>query len=427
MDTSKRSDYDDMSPGSYGPDFNEKRHKLMKRLVSSIILLFVAASIVGIVVLLRSPDRLSVSETQLTAPDITIGVLDTDDLIDAEAHKILEEKLSDEQKKAVDLTKEAYTGTEESISETVSDTGEASDETSTNLPESASTADSAATSETTSPENPETIENTETESEEESPVENDSDANGNADIQNSPVKFFDYVVKTGDTVNKIAASYGLFPETIVGVNEIDDINQIVVGSVLQIPDRDGQVYTVKTGDTLSEIAFSFGMKLYTPLADVNSKKSALIKPGEKLFIPIMISEEEFLYVMNSLFVLPVEGLISIHFNDEIEDMTTGEMKITTGLYIENSIGTTIAAAKSGQISEIGSDQSGLGKYMVLSHDNGYESVYGHLDNFFGLELGDFVEQNEQIAELGSTGNIYDPMLYFEIRKDMIPIDPEQFF
>ena len=106
---------------------------------------------------------------------------------------------------------------------------------------------------------------------------------------------------------------------------------------------------------------------------------------------------------------------------------TGEKKITTGLYIENVIGTTVLAAKSGQISAIGSDQSGLGKNVVISHDNGYETVYGHLDSFMGLEAGDFVEQGEKIAELGFTGNIYDPMLYFEIRKDMIPIDPEQFF
>ena len=408
MDSNKRSDYDDMSPGSCGQDFDEKRYKLMKRLVSSIILLFVAASIVGIIVLLRSPDRLSVSESQSTALDITIGVLNTDDFIEAEVNKILEEKLSDEQKAAVELTKGAFTDTEEPE--------EPSTEASTAQPDSdvTSTADEA--------DNSDTAEVSATDSEPEVESEENS-----GDIQNSPVKFVDYVVKTGDTVNRIAAAFGLFPETVVGVNEIDDINQIVVGSVLQIPDRDGQIYTVKTGDSLSMIAYSFGMG-YVTLAEVNSKTSSLIKPGEKLFIPDrMISKEEFLLVMNSLFIIPAEGLISIHFNDEIEDVMTGEKKITTGLYIENVIGTTVLAAKSGQISAIGSDQSGLGKNVVISHDNGYETVYGHLDSFMGLEAGDFVEQGEKIAELGFTGNIYDPMLYFEIRKDMIPIDSEQFF
>ena len=141
----------------------------------------------------------------------------------------------------------------------------------------------------------------------------------------------------------------------------------------------------------------------------------------------MISEEEFLLVMNSLFVIPAEGTISIHFNDEIEDVKTGETQIAKGLYIKNDIGTIVAAAKSGQIIESGSDISGLGKYVVISHDNGYESVYGHLDSFIGIETGDYVEQGEQIAELGFTGRILEPMLYFEIRKDGIPIDPEQFF
>ncbi len=416
MDSNKRSDYDDMSPGSYGQDFNEKQHKLMKRLVSSIILLFVAASIVGIIVLLRSPDSLSVSESQLTALDVTIGVLNTDDLIEAEVNKILEEKLSDEQKAAVELTKSAFTDSEELEEPEI-----ATEETS--LEVSSAQSDSDVTGTADEADNSDTAEVSATDSEPE--VESVENA---GDIQNSPVKFVDYVVKSGDTVNKIAAAFGLFPETVVGANEITDINQLVIGSVLQIPDRDGQIYTVKTGDTLSEIAFSFGIGLYTTLADVNSKTSSLINPGEKLFIPnIMISEEEFLLVMNSLFVIPAEGLISIHFNNEIEDVMTGEKKITTGLYIENIIGTTVVAAKSGQISAIGSDQSGLGKNVVISHDNGYESVYGHLDSFIGLEVGDFVEQGEQIAQLGNTGRILDPMLYFEIRKDMIPIDPEQFF
>jgi lipoprotein NlpD len=423
MDSNKRIDYDDMSSGSFEQDFNEKRYKLLKRLVSSIILLFVAASIVGIVLLLRSPDRLLIPESQSIAPNVTVGVLDTDALIDDEVNKILEEKLSDEQKAAVDLTKEAYTDAE------VSGEPEAEiDETSaavTDQPEAASSTEESESSDTAEV----AVSETEpaVESEENSQVEEDRETNGTTDIQKSPVKFVDYVVKTGDTVNRIAAAFDLFPETVIGVNEIDDINQIVVRSVLQIPDRDGQIYTVKSGDSLSMIAYSFGMG-YVTLAEVNSKTSSLIKPGEKLFIPNrMISEEEFLLVMNSLFVLPAEGLILVHFNDEIEDVVTGEKKITTGLYIENIIETTVVAAKSGQISAIGSDQSGLGKYVVISHDNGYESVYGHLDSFIGLEVGDFVEQGEQIAQIGNTGRILDPMLYFEIRKDTFPIDPEQFF
>ncbi|NQT58840.1 MAG: peptidoglycan DD-metalloendopeptidase family protein [Bacteroidetes bacterium] len=425
MDSNKHSDYDDMSPGSYGQDFNEKRHKLMKRLVSSIILLFVAASIVGIVLLLKSPDRLSVSDSQSAAPNVTIGSLSTDMLIEVEADKVIEEKLSDEQKAAVDLTKEAFTGAEEPEEETVSETGESSVENSPVQPEVSGSAEDAANSDAA--EAAETDSEPAVETEENSPTTDEQETNGNNDIQNSPVKFVDYVVKTGDTVNRIAAAFGLYPETIVGVNEIEDINQIVVGSVLQIPDRDGQIYTVNPGDTLSEISYSFSMG-YVILAEVNRITTSTIYPGDKLFIPNrMISEEEFLLVMNSLFVLPAEGIITIHFNDTVEDVMTGENKISNGIFIENVAGTIVVAAKSGKISAISFDQYGLGKNVVITHDNGYETVYGHLDSFIGLEVGDFVEQGEQIAQLGNTGRILEPMLYFEIRKDMIPVDPEQFF
>ncbi|MBL7006500.1 MAG: peptidoglycan DD-metalloendopeptidase family protein [Spirochaetia bacterium] len=424
MNSNKRSDYDDMSPSNYGQDFNEKRHKLMKRLVSSIILLFVAASIVGIVLLLKNPDRLSIQESQSISPAVTIGIVNTDTLIENETNRIIDEKLSDEQKAAVDLTKEAFTGSEEP-EEVISDTVELSAETPADQPEAGVAEENRTNSGTA--EAAEINDEPPVQTEDNTPAETVRENSENSDIQNSPVKYIEYVVETGDTVNKIAAAFNVHPETIVGVNRIDDINQIVVGSVLQIPDRDGQIYIVKSGDSLSMIAYSFGMG-YVTLADVNNKKSSLIKPGEKLFIPNrMISEEEFLLVMNSLFVIPAEGTISIHFNDEIEDVKTGETQIAKGLYIKNDIGTIVAAAKSGQIIESGSDISGLGKYVVISHDNGYESVYGHLDSFIGIETGDYVEQGEQIAELGFTGRILEPMLYFEIRKDGIPIDPEQFF
>ena len=416
MDSNKRSDYDDMNSGYFGQDFNERKHKFMKRLVTSIILLFIAASIIGIIFLLRNPGSLDAAEPG--APEISIDIPDVDILVADAANEAIEENLTEEQKIAVELTEEAFTDTEASAEiehDPISEPATAADAESGE--ESVIAADTGSEPEA----------ETDSEAEESSEVGDERETNDDNDIQNSPVKFVDYVVKSGDTVNKIAVGFGLKPETIVGVNEIEDVNQIVVGSVLQIPDRDGQMYTVKSGDSLSMIAYSFDMG-YVTLAEVNGKTSSLIKPGEKLFIPNrVISEEDFLLVMNTLFVLPAEGIIAIHFDDEVEDVRTGEFSKAKGVYIENETGTMVVAAKSGQIRSISTDQSGLGKHIIISHDNGYQTVYGHLDSFIGLEVGDFVEQGEQIALLGNTGNMLDPKLYFEVLKDQVPVDPEQFF
>jgi len=71
-------------------------------------------------------------------------------------------------------------------------------------------------------------------------------------------------------------------------------------------------------------------------------------------------------------------------------------------------------------------QSGLGRYIVLEHENGYTSLYGHLDKLH-VQVGDSVEQGDLIGTMGITGRVLEPSLYFEIDKNGEPVDPEQFF
>ncbi len=246
------------------------------------------------------------------------------------------------------------------------------------------------------------------------------------EISNTPVSYTSYTVKAGDTVNRIAASYGLLPETVISVNSISDVNDIKVGMSLSIPDRDGQMYTVKAGDSLSVIAYSYGMG-YVTLADVNGLKSSLIRIGERLFIPNrVISREDYQIVMNTLFTRPAEGRITYGFASSMEDIITGEIKRVDGVYIEDELGTRVDAANTGTVIAVENNQGDLGRYIVIDHDNGYQTTYGHLDRLY-VEVGNSVEQGDRIGTMGNTGRILTPMLFFKITKDGVAIDPEEFF
>ena len=435
MDRNIQSDYDDMSVKNLrkGSEYDDRKHLIMKRLVTFIIILCVAASLVGIVYIFRMPSKDPAQPGTVGAADGFTLPENTllDDAVKEILQEALDENLTPEQRSAADRAQsgnpllgtsqvaspasstQQTSGTPAQVAETPSSEGSQEDA-------------SSPQDDTSSPvsSNEVSEEDARTVSEAAQPA--GTQGRENKTIDTSRVTFVEHIVKPGDTITGIARSYGVKPETIIGVNTIRDYNSIEAGTILKIPNRDGQMYIVKSGDSLSVIASGFGMG-YLTLAEVNGLTSSLIRPGDALFIPDRtISEEVFKTVMKTLFIRPAEGSISVAFNDELEDITTGEIYESDGIQIVNSTGTPVLAAMSGTIKSVTSDTSGLGKYIIMSHENGYTTLYAHLDKAL-VHVGDFVEQGSTIGSLGNTGKILSPALYFEIRKDGVPIDPADYF
>lgn len=67
-----------------------------------------------------------------------------------------------------------------------------------------------------------------------------------------------------------------------------------------------------------------------------------------------------------------------------------------------------------------------GKYVQLLHTGGYTTFYAHCDEV-SAKMGDVVQANEEIAEMGQSGNASAYTLYFELRdKDGVVIDPTSY-
>lgn len=54
-----------------------------------------------------------------------------------------------------------------------------------------------------------------------------------------------YVVKSGDTINKIARAYSIDPEHLVSINKIEPPYKIFVGQVLKVDNDDADMIVVK--------------------------------------------------------------------------------------------------------------------------------------------------------------------------------------
>jgi len=71
---------------------------------------------------------------------------------------------------------------------------------------------------------------------------------------------------------------------------------------------------------------------------------------------------------------------------------------------------------------VGSSSSGYGRYVVIAHAGGLDTLYGHLSTTL-VTVGQVVSQGTPVGLEGSTGNSTGPHLHFELRINQRPVDP----
>ena len=97
-----------------------------------------------------------------------------------------------------------------------------------------------------------------------------------------------------------------------------------------------------------------------------------------------------------------------------------------GLDIKVYIGDTIRAAFSGKIRVVRYEAKGYGNYVVIRHNNGLETIYGHLSKHLVRE-NQTVRAGDPIGLGGNTGRSTGSHLHFETRLCGVALNPALFF
>jgi murein DD-endopeptidase MepM/ murein hydrolase activator NlpD len=85
----------------------------------------------------------------------------------------------------------------------------------------------------------------------------------------------------------------------------------------------------------------------------------------------------------------------------------------------------VVAAADGEVIYANESRGGLGKAVVLQHGRGLQTVYAHLSIIIARE-GDTVRQGQAVGGVGETGRASGPHLHFEVRRNGVPVNPEEY-
>ena len=85
----------------------------------------------------------------------------------------------------------------------------------------------------------------------------------------------------------------------------------------------------------------------------------------------------------------------------------------------------ILASDAGTVIYSGCFSWGYGCHIIIDHNNGYKTLYGHLSRR-DVEQGNVVSQGQQIGAMGSTGRSTGIHLHFEVRQGNVILNPQAF-
>ncbi|HEY0907756.1 MAG TPA: peptidoglycan DD-metalloendopeptidase family protein [Candidatus Paceibacterota bacterium] len=228
-----------------------------------------------------------------------------------------------------------------------------------------------------------------------------------------------YVVRSGDSLSQIADMFGVSVNTIVWANGIK--GAIREGDELVILPISGVSHTIKKGDTLKSIATKYKADMGDILAYNNLSANDTLEVGSKVIIPDGEIQAVAASKTSSVSTEALRNAGGPLYKDYYMRPIDGGRKSQglhgyNGVDIAAPIGTPIHASADGVviIARSSGYNGGYGSYVVISHPNGTQTLYGHMSKV-NVTQGESVTKGETIGLVGNTGKSTGPHIHFEIR------------
>jgi LysM repeat protein len=228
-----------------------------------------------------------------------------------------------------------------------------------------------------------------------------------------------HTVESGDTGWGLVYQYGIDLNTLVWANpELDPANPVFsIGQQIRILPVQGVYHVVVEGETVEQIAARYGVPVtnITNYPPNHLTRSYTLQNGQGLIVPY--GRQPALdgtippLTVDTPLTWPLIGLISQGFNAEAHP----------GLTINAPEGSPVQAAAAGTVKSVSDNQGGF--IVVIDHADELQSWYGHLYTTT-LQVGATVTPGQIMGVVGGTDSTATgSYLYFAVYQNELPVDP----
>ncbi len=237
-----------------------------------------------------------------------------------------------------------------------------------------------------------------------------------------------HVVRKGDTVASLSRAYNVSEARILAANTLDGTRSLALGTVLIIPTDGADLKDKAKLAPETEVTKATDPTQRTENRSTGAGAEAATKPSDRAPERVIVASAAGadascdaslanpLPRSGNTFRKPVEGLIISQFGPQRNGV------VNEGLTISVPKGTPVKAAENGVVAYVGDELPGFGKLVLIRHADDYVTAYAHADEIL-VKRCDVIKRGQIVAKAGATGDVTQPQLHFEIRKNSKPVDP----
>ena len=215
-----------------------------------------------------------------------------------------------------------------------------------------------------------------------------------------------HTIVAGDTLWNIARSSGTTAEDIAITNGLTTDAILPIGLVLTVPPPGTTPRVLRVGPARAA-------------ASAPSRTSVPLRPRPTVPIALPSSSP----IERLALLWPSGGTVTSRFGWRVHPIF-GSREFHTGMDIATRYGSPVVAALSGVVRFVGW-KSGYGRIVVLYHAGGIETAYSHL-SAATVSPGEHVSEGQMIGRIGNSGWSTGPHLFFEVRRNGVPLDPARY-
>jgi murein DD-endopeptidase MepM/ murein hydrolase activator NlpD len=240
---------------------------------------------------------------------------------------------------------------------------------------------------------------------------------GGAEIAEKLV-IYGYETQPGDDFFRVAGESGLSMGTIITLNRLNGPQALKNVPTLQLSCIQGIFLPEEPEGELERLVYSLRRdKLDSALTVEAEGVTFRFLPGDTL-----TQTEWTFFLFPGVWSFPLKEVrLTSRFGSRISPIN-GKSETHAGLDFGAAEGTEVYAARDGAISLV-SENSVYGRHIVITHDDGWTSLYGHLSEVLET-AGNKVKSGDLIGKTGATGLVSGPHLHFELRQNGQARNPE---